>query len=49
MLDFTDVGLSSTYRQPMIRVEQVFEGLVSHAGAPGSEDNLTVPASSSTR
>ncbi|MGQ0574044.1 MAG: DUF1611 domain-containing protein [Pseudonocardia sp.] len=37
MLDFTDVGLASTYRQPMIRVEQAFVELVDHLADAGSQ------------
>ena len=37
MLDFTDVGLSSTYRQPLARVEQVFADLVGLAGESGTD------------
>lgn len=39
MLDFTDVGLSSTYRQPLATVERVFTDLVGLAGA--SETDVT--------
>jgi hypothetical protein len=37
MLDFTDVGLASTYRQPMPRVEHAFVELTDHLAAAGSE------------
>jgi hypothetical protein len=39
MLDFTDVGLASTYRQPMPLVEQTFVQLVDHLTASGSDVN----------
>lgn len=37
VFDFTDAGLASTYRQPMARVEQVFEELTDHVTAAGCE------------
>jgi hypothetical protein len=37
MLDFTDVGLASTYRQPMPRLEHAFVELTDHLAAAGSE------------
>lgn len=37
MLDFTDAGLASTYRQPMSRVENAFVELTDHLAAAGSE------------
>jgi hypothetical protein len=40
MLDFTDVGLASTYRQPMDVVEAKFAELVNHLTDSGSELNL---------
>lgn len=40
MLDFTDVGMASTYRQPMSRVEEAMDLLVSHLSAAGSGINL---------
>lgn len=40
MLDFTDVGLASTYRQPMPQVETTFVRLIDHLTASGTEVNL---------
>lgn len=40
MLDFTDVGLASTYRQPMARVERVFVELLDHLSASGTDVNF---------
>lgn len=40
MLDFTDAGMSSTYRQPMPAVEQALVDLVGHLTASGSGVNL---------
>ncbi|MHC6229984.1 DUF1611 domain-containing protein [Arthrobacter sp. MMS24-T111] len=40
MLDFTDVGLASTYRQPMAVVESKFAELVDHLTASGTDLNL---------
>ena len=40
MLDFTDVGLATTYRQPMHVVEQAMLDLVNHLTASGSGVNL---------
>lgn len=40
MLDFTDVGLSSTYRQPMDVVERKFRELIDHLTASGTAVNL---------
>ncbi|HEV7956567.1 MAG TPA: hypothetical protein VGP10_05355, partial [Marisediminicola sp.] len=40
MLDFTDVGLSSTYRQPMIVVERMFSELIDHLTASGTDVNF---------
>lgn len=40
MLDFTDVGLASTYRQPMQRIEYAFTSLVDHLTAAGSNVNF---------
>ncbi len=40
MLDFTDVGLASTYRQSMMVVEQKFVDLVDHLTESGSGVNL---------
>ena len=40
MLDFTDVGLASTYRQPITVVERKFIELVDHLTASGSGVNL---------
>lgn len=40
MLDFTDVGLSSTYRQPLGLLERKFGELVNHLTASGSTANF---------
>ncbi len=40
MLDFTDVGLASTYRQPMDVVETKFAELINHLTASGAALNL---------
>lgn len=40
MLDFTDVGLASTYRQPMDVVEAKFAELVNHLTNSGADLNL---------
>ncbi|MEO5316823.1 DUF1611 domain-containing protein [Pseudarthrobacter sp. CC12] len=40
MLDFTDVGLASTYRQPMEVLETKFAELVNHLTASGAALNL---------
>jgi hypothetical protein len=40
MLDFTDVGLASTYRQPMPRVERTFAELLGHLTASGTDVNF---------
>lgn len=40
MLDFTDVGLASTYRQPMLQVEKTFVELLDHLTASGTEVNF---------
>lgn len=40
MLDFTDVGLSSTYRQPLALLERKFGELVNHLTASGSAANF---------
>lgn len=40
MLDFTDVGLASTYRQPMAVLERKFGELVDHLTDSGSAVNL---------
>jgi hypothetical protein len=40
MLDFTDAGLASTYRQPMPRVETVFVQLLDHLTASGTDINF---------
>ena len=40
MLDFTDVGLASTYRQPMDVVETKFGELIDHLTASGTALNL---------
>jgi hypothetical protein len=40
MLDFTDVGLASTYRQPMQRIEYAFTSLVDHLTAAGANVNF---------
>jgi hypothetical protein len=40
MLDFTDVGLASTYRQPMQRIEHAFSSLVDHLTAAGANVNF---------
>jgi hypothetical protein len=40
MLDFTDAGLASTYRQPMQVVERTFRRLVDHLTESGSGVNL---------
>jgi hypothetical protein len=37
MLDFTDAGLSSTYRQPLATVERVFSDLVALSATSGSD------------
>ena len=36
VIDFTDAGMASTYRQPIERIEQGFEALVAHAAAEGA-------------
>jgi hypothetical protein len=40
MLDFTDVGFASTYRQPMVTVERTFVELTDHLTAAGSAVRL---------
>ncbi|WP_343970324.1 DUF1611 domain-containing protein [Pseudonocardia aurantiaca] len=40
MLDFTDVGLASTYRQPMQQVERTFVELLDHLTASGTDVNF---------
>jgi hypothetical protein len=40
MLDFTDVGFASTYRQPMVSVERSFVELTDHLTAAGSAVRL---------
>lgn len=40
MLDFTDVGMSSTYKQPMNVLERKFAELVNHLTHSGTELNL---------
>lgn len=35
--DFTDMGLPSTYTQPIERLETVFDGLLDHAAAQGAD------------
>src|SRR5438094_173959 len=40
MLDFTDVGFASTYRQPMVAVERGFLELTDHLTAAGSAVRL---------
>jgi hypothetical protein len=40
MLDFTDAGLASTYRQPMPRVEGAFIQLLDHLTASGTDVNF---------
>ena len=40
MLDFTDVGMSSTYKQPMDNLERKFAELVDHLTASGTALNL---------
>lgn len=40
MLDFTDVGLASTYRQPMPEIERVFVELVDHLTWSGTGVNF---------
>lgn len=40
MLDFTDVGFSSTYRQPLSQLEPKFRELVDHLTYSGSRVNL---------
>jgi len=40
MLDFTDVGLASTYRQPMPEIERAFVELVDHLTASGTGVNF---------
>lgn len=37
VLDFTDVGMASTYRMPMARIEAGFETLIATAAADGAE------------
>jgi len=39
MLDFTDVGLASTYRQPMPKVEKTFVRLLDHLTDSGTDVN----------
>ena len=41
MLDFTDAGLASTYRQPMELVERVFSRLVDHLAGSGTASTLS--------
>jgi hypothetical protein len=36
-LDFTDVGMATTYRMPMSRIEEGFATLVAHCAAAGTE------------
>jgi hypothetical protein len=40
MLDFTDAGLASTYRQPMPRVESTYLQLLDHLTASGTDVNF---------
>ena len=40
MLDFTDAGLASTYRQPMPRVESTYIQLLDHLTASGTDVNF---------
>jgi hypothetical protein len=40
MLDFTDGGLASTYRQPMSLIEQTFVTLVDHLSDSGTDVNF---------
>jgi hypothetical protein len=40
MLDFTDAGLASTYRQPMHQVERTFVELLDHLTASGTDVNF---------
>jgi len=40
MLDFTDVGMSSTYKQPIDKLERKFAELVDHLTASGTALNL---------
>lgn len=40
MLDFTDAGLASTYRQPMVQIEKTFVQLVDHLTESGTDINL---------
>lgn len=40
MLDFTDVGMSSTYKQPMDKLERKFAELVDHLTDSGTSLNL---------
>jgi hypothetical protein len=40
MLDFTDVGLASTYRQPMQEIERIFVELLDHLTASGADVNF---------
>lgn len=40
MLDFTDVGLASTYRQPMPEIERAFVELVDHLTVSGAGVNF---------
>ncbi len=37
VMDFTDVGMATTYRQPMARIEEGFDTLVATAAANGAE------------
>lgn len=36
-LDFTDVGMATTYRMPMARIEEGFASLVAHCASAGTE------------
>ena len=37
VVDFTDAGMASTYRQPIDRIEYAFESLLAHASAQGAQ------------
>ena len=37
VVDFTDVGMASTYRQPLDRIERGFASLIGHASENGAE------------
>jgi len=37
VVDFTDAGMASTYRQPLDRIEQGFDALVAHAAEQGAD------------